>query len=443
MVTRLSTFGLLVAFSPAVAQKIYTYVGRIGTDSALIAWGTTEGSGNTIGRDSSPLGKAEVRIGGRVLESNRNWIEVTGLEAGRSYDYEVRISGRTVGAGTVRTLPLKTHRLAFFVIGDYGNGSRGQYEIAEAMWRVFDQRQPSNNPVLFVLTTGDNIYADWPPFQIRSGARDRDWGKKFFAPYERLLRHIPFYPTLGNHDGNESESRADLAVYLDNFFFPGAAGPARYYQFSAGQLADFFALDTTSNTLEGPPARAYREGGQQHRWLARALAESRAPWKIPYFHHPPFNAGPGHGASLASLRHFTRLFEEHGVAVAFSGHEHNFQVSNRERRTGGICYVITGAGGELRAADVKDRMEAASIAAWAPERHFLLVEIEGPFMRIHPMALKPVKVLDRNGREVKTPLEVRLREARRPAAPRKAARSGPLSPCPARCGPPAGLRARG
>ncbi len=443
MVSRRLLLALLTASVPAAPQKIYTYVGRIGTHRALLAWGTTQGSGNTIGRDSTPLGKAEVHLAGRILQASRNWIEIDGLEPDRSYEYEVRINGRSAGRGTLRTLPLRTHRLAFFVIGDYGNASRGQYEIAAAMWRTFSERQSSPNPVRFVLTTGDNIYADWLPFRIRSGSRDRDWERKFFAPYEPLLRHIPFYPTLGNHDGNESESRADLAVYLDNFFFPGAPGPARYYQFSVGDLADFFALDTSSNTPAGPPAPAYREGGDQHRWLERALAQSKAPWKIPYFHHPPFNAGPGHGASSESLRHLTRLFEQHGVAVAFSGHEHNFQMSTCDARTGGICYVITGAGGALRASDVTSRMQAASIAAWAPERHFLLIEIEGPLMRIYPLASNPVTVFDPSRRPVKTPLEVRLPEARRPASRRTAARSAPASLYPVRCGPPARRRARG
>ncbi len=35
-----------------------------------------------------------------------------------------------------------------------------------------------------------------------------------------------------------------MTAYLDNFFFP-APHPARYYRFSFGGLADFFALDST------------------------------------------------------------------------------------------------------------------------------------------------------------------------------------------------------
>ncbi len=55
-------FLLLFPFA-AQAQKIYTDVGRIETDSVLLAWGTTEGSGNTIGRSSRSLGKVTVKLG--------------------------------------------------------------------------------------------------------------------------------------------------------------------------------------------------------------------------------------------------------------------------------------------------------------------------------------------------------------------------------------------
>lgn len=386
----------------ASAQRLYTYVGQVGTGSVLLAWGSTNGRGNTIGRDSVPLARAEVKIDGRVLPATRNWLVVTGLEPDREYAYEILLDGRKIGDGKVRTWPARSEKLAFFVIGDFGIGKNEQYRIADAMWKEFDRRQGSGNPVRFVITTGDNLYGG-----RHSGDRDSHWESKFFRPYERLLRHIPFYPSLGNHDGNETESRGDLAVYLDNFFFP-APEPARYYQFNFGGLADFFALDTTKNTLQGPATPAYREGGPQHRWLAKQLADSKAPWKIPYFHHPPFNAGPGHGASLGELRHFVKLFEQSGVKVAFNGHEHNFQISAQDERTGGICYVISGAGGQLRSRDVSRNLERAAIAGWAPARHFLLVEIENHAMRIQPLAEKPVVVLDGKRRPLKTPFEIRL-----------------------------------
>ena len=211
-----------------------------------------------------------------------------------------------------------------------------------------------------------------------------------------MLEQIPFLPSLGNHDGNASENRNDLGVYLDNFFFPGNR-PARWYEFDYGGFADFFALDSTDNTTTGHPAPIYAPEGEQSRWLAQALAASKAAWKIPYFHHPPFNAGPGHGASYGVLRHWVELFQKSGVKVVFTGHEHNYQYSDLSEITGGVRYFVTGAGGELRAGNVMSNMSRAHIEGWAPARHFTVVEIDGSAMHVTPVFTQKIGRAGRDG----------------------------------------------
>ena len=368
-------------------EKFHVYIGDIRTDSVLIAWGTTEGEGNTIGRDSATHGPAVVRINGKDVAARRNWTWAEGLEPDHEYPYEVLLKGKSIGGGVVRTNPVQSNKLAFFVIGDYGSGEPPQRKIAGVMAAALEQYRTSGNPVRFVLTTGDNIYANTflgiP--SSRSGDKDIHWGRKFFEPYAKVLAAVPFYPTLGNHDGNESEAAGDLPAYLDNFFFPGGA-PARWYKFTFGGLADFFALDSTTNTASGFPNPAYGKGGEQFKWLVESLRASTAPWKIAYFHHPPFTGGPNHAPSLSSLQHIVDALGESRVQVVFNGHEHNLQFSNRNRDTRGVQYVVSGAGGELRAGNIRREMLGAGIAAWAPQRHFLLVEIEDRTMRIVPLA---------------------------------------------------------
>lgn len=403
---------LLLFLFPAIAgaQKFYTYTGQIGASSVLIAWGTADSSGNTIGRASQSFGPASLKVGNKIQRSDKNWAIVTDLQPDTSYPYQVFIRDRKIGEGQVRTWPEQSDRLAFFVIGDYGTGASRQYKIAESMWAELERRRNSDNPVRFVLTMGDNIYSDvtFGSIAVRSGDEDRHWQRKFFDPYERLLREIPFLPTLGNHDGNGSENRGDLFVYLDNFFFPQNK-PARWYTFSFGGLADFFALDSTDNSESGPPRPAYTRDGEQFRWLQSTLPASKAPWKIPYFHHPPFNAGPRHPASLDELRDFVDVFAKSGVKVVFNGHEHNFQFSTQDQATGGMCYVISGAGGELRPGSVIRKMRSAHIAGWSGQNHFLVVEIRGKTMSVLPVSFEEIRVQDPNGRPVKMPLVVNLR----------------------------------
>ncbi len=400
--------GLLLA-AVASAQTIYTYIGQVTDRSVLIAWGTADGRGfNTIGRDSKPIGEASVRVAGRTLPAEKNWLEVTGLQPDTVYPYEIDVNGKRVGGSVVRTWPSKAAKLVFFVIGDFGNGSSAQRAIADAMLAEYRRRAQTPDPVRFVITVGDNIYSNvnLAYFQRGSGAADRDWAPKFYGPYKSILEQIPFLPTLGNHDGNASESRGDLVTYLDNFFFPGNR-PARWYRFDYGGLAEFFALDSTENSLTGHPTPAFAPDGEQSKWLASALSASRTPWKIPYFHHPPFNAGPGHGSSYGVLRHWVDLFAKSGVKVVFTGHEHNYQFSTADETTGGARYIVSGAGGELRGGNISSEMQRAHIAGFAPVHHFLVVEIDGSAMRITPLSTDKVVPRDSAGRPLPTELEIR------------------------------------
>jgi hypothetical protein len=271
------------------------------------------------------------------------------------------------------------------------------------------RRRNTDSPVRFVLTTGDNIYGS---LNLRlhfhhSGAADADWREKFFEPYEPLLKAVPFYATLGNHDGNETEAQGDLAAYLDNLFFP-EPGPRRYYRFTYGGLAEFYALDSTENTPAGPKHPQYLPDGEQDRWLRAQMAQPpAAPWRIASFPHPPFPAGPLHAPSRGHLKSLLDSLERGGVQVVFNGHEHNFQFSSEGPETGGIQYVVSGAGGELRKGEVLSHMAQARIAGWAADTHFLVVEVDEREMRITPRSVSEVRVLDAGGRRVTMPLVVK------------------------------------
>ena len=399
---------LLTFIAPCFGQRVHTYIGQIESRAVLVAWGTTKGP-NTIGRSSPSLGPAVLTIGGQTIRTEKNYSFATGLEPDHVYRYEVAVNGKMIGDGNVRTWPEHSTSLCFFVLGDYGTGLAAQTGIAAAMTKEYEKRSAAGVPVRFVMTTGDNIYADinFGFKAVHSGNDDGDWESKFFHPYESLLREIPFYPSPGNHDGNGTENRDDLNTYLDNFFYPHDQ-PARWYTFQFADLAQFFSLDSTTNSDHGPPRPAYAEDGAQFAWFRKTIVQSQAPWKIPYWHHPVFNAGPYHPASLKDLKHFMPVFQESGVKVVFSGHEHNFQFSDLSPVTGGVRYVVSGAGGELRHGDVRHKMASAHIEGWAAERHFLVVEINGDTMTITPIGVSgPIQAVNASGAPVTMPLVIR------------------------------------
>jgi tartrate-resistant acid phosphatase type 5 len=395
--------------APASAQKYYTYITDLGPDYVELAWGTTDGF-NTIGRSAPSHGEATVEIGGRKVLTRSNQLVMGDLTPDHAYTYKVSIGGAVVGQGEVRTWAAKTQRLVFFVIGDFGTGGSAQYVVARAMWDEFQKRARSDNPVRFILSVGDNIYGNIAGFLGgvgHTGSADSDWTNKFYEPYEPLIARVPFYPTLGNHDGNETERRDDLPAILDNFAFPQSK-PGRYYTFSYGGLAQFFALDSTTNTESGSPRPAYLEDSPQFHWMQSEFAKPHPLWVIPYFHHPPFTAGPLHSASLSELQHWVRLFASSGVKTVFNGHEHNFQVSEANTQTSGIQFMVSGAGGELRVGSVLKKMKKANIRAWAPENHFLVVEIDGKTMSVTPISNQPMHIVDSDGQPLKLPITITL-----------------------------------
>lgn len=363
----------------------YVYIGEIRSDSVLIGWGSTKGA-NTIGRTSPSMGAAEVVIDSRTIsETGANHAWVTGLQADQSYPYTVRVGGREIGKGEVRTWPSASDTLTFFVIGDYGNAGNEQYRVAQAM-RMEAERA---GPVRFILTVGDNIYGNV--------SSDQQWDRKFFQPYRALLRGIPFYATPGNHDGDENQQASNLDFYRDNFLMPPKVveGTHTVYSFRFGNLAEFFALDSTKNIPNGLAPKGkenYDKDQPQSKWLRTALAGSSARWKIPYFHHPIYSAGPEHFLNRGvgdgrGLAHWADMFRDNKVAVVFNGHEHNLQYTN-PNETDGVRYVVSGAGGKLRRGIDPAMRSKYKIEGWADSVHFLRVSINGGKMEIHPLTYK-------------------------------------------------------
>lgn len=403
----LLTCASLLSQQRLCAQGFHVYVGALSAHSVTLAWGTTQGGReNTIGRGAKSHGEALIQIAGRKIATRTSWAAIGDLNPDTPYAYSVSINNRVIGEGRIRTWPAKSGRLTFFVIGDWGSGHSAQYRIANLMSDTMEKLEKAGTPVRFVITTGDNLYADFP-LGPNSGGDDNDWERKFFTPYERILRSIPFYPSLGNHDGNESEHRGDLATYLDNFFFP-TPDLQRYYTFNFGGLVDFFAIDSTRNTSSGPPRRNCLPDSPQAAWLKQALAASRSVWKVPYYHHPIFGAGPHFAPRSKDLSHLVDTFRDAGVKVVFNGHEHNFQFTEASDATGGIRFVVTGAGGELSKFNVRRNMPVSHTEGWAAQYHFLKVDVDQKTMQITPLSFEEIQVTRSNGQRIGMPIVVKV-----------------------------------
>ena len=120
-----------------------------------------------------------------------------------------------------------------------------------------------------MLTTGDNIYAGSRLLGIPiggTGDEDDDWFFTYFQPYRYVINRMPVYPSIGNHDADETEERDDRAQVEDNFYLreriageeaAGRAsfGPGLFYRFRYGVRHRVrLHRHVEGELLQGPPA---------------------------------------------------------------------------------------------------------------------------------------------------------------------------------------------
>ncbi len=240
----------------------------------------------------------------------------------------------TASAAEIK-LPEKGRAVRFAVIGDNGTGQKPQYDVANEMARCHEKF-----PFDFVIMLGDNLYG---------GESPADFKRKFEDPYAALLdAGVKFYASLGNHD-----------LPSERFYKPFNMGGKRYYSFRKGN-AEFFALD--SNYMDP----------EQIQWVRQALSASQATWKVCYFHHPLYSHGRDHGPDIDLRRILEPLFEQNGVRVVFSGHEHDYE---RLKPENGIWYFVLGNAGQLRFHNLKPSPD--TVKGFDTDRSFGLVEISG------------------------------------------------------------------
>ena len=323
-----------------------------------------------------------------------------GLKLGARYKYRVIMDGERILEGYFTTRKPRGTKVRFVAFGDNSYGEISDRAIAYQAYRAMPD---------FVMNTGDNVY--------ESGL-DNEYARYFFPIYNAdeagprlgapLLRSVPFYTVLANHDVHGKDENGvlcadftktlDALAYFTNMHLPlngpvtknspRVIGPAknvdafkeiaadRYptmgnYSYDVGDL-HFLCLD--SNVYVDPTDAEYQ------RWIASDLDGTDAAWKIVVYHHPAFNAGNEH-YDEQHMRALSPLFEKHGVTMVLHGHEHTYQrsmplkfapkdlsgaqdVGGKQRlvpgtftvdtnfdghtRTvpDGVIYIVTGAGGK-------------------------------------------------------------------------------------------------
>ena len=311
--------------APLLTREPYLQV--VTPTSIIIRWRTDQATTGKVW-----LGIAANQLTQTVSEAQpttEHIVSLTGLQSATRYYYAVGQQDTRLTTGndyTFKTaLPTGDRRpFRIWALGDFGCGTDNQF-AAYDQYKKFTTDKPSD----VWLWLGDNAYCC---------GYDEQFQQFVFNVYGSTLRNLPFYPVPGNHDYANNADVRDLP-YFQLFNFPQlaeaggtASGTKLYYSYDYGNV-HFVALD--SYGIEAGLWRLADTTGTQVQWLKRDLAATRQPWKVVYFHHPPYSKGSHNSDTDPELiplhEKLTQVLESYGVDLVLSGHSHLYERSYRLR----------------------------------------------------------------------------------------------------------------
>jgi len=348
------------------------YLQSVMPDSVRVAWAAELAGEGVLRVGSSADGPwSEIPATAELFTTERTTEEVEytaydamadGLEPGTQYCYEVWLDGEAVATGLrLETAWLDDRAVRIIAFGDSGNASPEQMAVRDRMLeRDFD----------VFLHLGDMAYGDgtFPEFKQR-----------VFDIYADFLHATPTWPTMGNHEFKTEQGQP----YLDLYYLPEVAlDPAqneRYYSFDYGDV-HFVSLDTNDLIVLGAIAQDANSDTTMLDWLRQDLAESDKPWKIAFFHHPPYSSSE-RPPNFVVIDGIVPLLEDGGVDIVLSGHDHHYERTvpikagaTAPHEQGGIYYFVAGAGG----AGVRDAFGDWWTEVYNDEKHnYLSLTIDG------------------------------------------------------------------
>src|SRR5262249_162865 len=157
-----------------------------------------------------------------------------------------------------------------------------------------------------ITTVGDNFYQSGTQQNVDDGLAD------YVNPFKRVF----FFPSLGNHDVNQSPSSWPNTAYIKTLVL-GTNGPDadRYYSYGSRHA---HSVCPGANNLEST----------QTTWLDNDLATTARRWKFVFLHQTPYSCASGLfsiGSNLTVRNNWGPIFESRRVDIVFTGHDHIYE----------------------------------------------------------------------------------------------------------------------
>ena len=291
-------------------------------------------------------GDRDASVANSVIYWNCTTVTISGLEAGKTYYYDVAgnfeykdevntfslLDFVKLGGYEKKALSFTTAKDAnsdsfeFLTIADIQGMIQGMYtESHEAVSALLKDERV--NGYDFILNAGD---------MCDNGKNFGQWGMALDT-YKDLTLNSSMFFTSGNHENNTG-AMGRYFNYTENKDGNVQAISGEYYSFDYAN-AHFTVLDTNDATSDGL-------GAEQLAWLKNDLANTNAKWKFVLMHKSLYSAGSHafDGEVIAMRTQLTKLFAENGVNVVFGGHDHTYTETYLVDKDGKVVDKTDGKG---------------------------------------------------------------------------------------------------
>ncbi|MCU0991010.1 MAG: metallophosphoesterase, partial [Xanthomonadales bacterium] len=313
----------LLAAAPLFAASVVRgpYL-QLQTDAGVtVRWRTDAATDSVVRYGATPGNlNQSVTVPGLTTEHT---VRLDGLAAGQQFWYSVGDSSAPLAGDSTfhfHTAPVRGDAAAtrIWVIGDSGTADANARAVRDAYlaWAA-------SNPADLWLMLGDNAYNTY------NTGTDAEFQAAVFDTYPELLRQLPLWPTLGNHDGQTADSGTQSGPYYNIFNLPRnaevgglASGTEAYYSFDYANI-HFICLDSYDTDRS--------VSGSMMQWLESDLILNDQPWVVAFFHHPPYSKGSHNSDTETALidmrQNALPILEEWGVDLVLTGHSHSYERS--------------------------------------------------------------------------------------------------------------------
>ena len=291
-------------------------------------------------------GDRDASVANSVIYWNCTTVTISGLEAGKTYYYDVAgnfeykdevntfslLDFVKLGGYEKKALSFTTAKDAnsdsfeFLTIADIQGMIQGMYtESHEAVSALLKDERV--NGYDFILNAGD---------MCDNGKNFGQWGMALDT-YKDLTLNSSMFFTSGNHENNTG-AMGRYFNYTENKDGNVQAISGEYYSFDYAN-AHFTVLDTNDATSDGL-------GAEQLAWLKNDLANTNAKWKFVLMHKSLYSAGAHafDGEVIAMRTQLTKLFAENGVNIVFGGHDHTYTETYLVDKDGKVVDKTDGKG---------------------------------------------------------------------------------------------------